>query len=181
MPESSSAPCRKHARRDAIGGFPSARIHLNRRGHGARPTEANGPGRGRAAPIRRSRRRSPIQVIEHKLRGQLLGLVIHLGADQNSTALRIDPHAPPLSSTTRPPSTLGVFHGVRHAGAAAVLDANPHPDDGAAPRSPHVFDTLGGGVGQTIACSLGGGCGHFRILSCRPVQGPAMESTMRLK
>ena len=75
--------------------------------------------------------RGLVRIVEHELRRKLLGLVVHLGAEQEQHRLRIDQdlHALVLDHFVVSASALGVFHRVFHAGAAAVLDADPHAHD----------------------------------------------------
>jgi len=75
---------------------------------------------------------------------------------------------------------IGIFHGVGHAGAAAVLDADTHARDRLLRFGHDGLDALGGGVRQPHHLGSGPGSGHFVSPVVR-VQGPAAESTMVLK
>jgi len=110
--------------------------------------------------------RGLVRIVEHELRGELVGLVVHLGADQEQHGLGIDQdtHALVLDHLVGGLDPLGVFHGVGHAGAAAVLDADAHADDRRYRVRHHVFDALGGGVGETDRLGSRSGCGHFASL-----------------
>src|SRR5215813_12286364 len=67
-------------------------------------------------------RGSLVRVVEHELRGELVGLVIHLGADQEQDRLRVDQHAHALvlDHLVGGADLVGIFHRIGHAGAAAV-------------------------------------------------------------
>ena len=58
--------------------------------------------------------------------GELVGLVVHLGAEQIQHGLRIDDHARAvaLDDLVELADAVGPGHGVLHAGAAALLDAD---------------------------------------------------------
>src|SRR6266508_4419729 len=94
--------------------------------------------------------RGLVRVVEDELRGELVGLVVHLGAEQEQHRLGIDehPHALVLDHLVELLDALGIFHGVGHAGTAAVLDADAHADYRLHRIGHHVFDALGGGVGE---------------------------------
>src|ERR1700733_10558799 len=67
-----------------------------------------------------------VGIVEHELGGELLGLVVHLGAQEEQDRLGVDQHAYALvlDQLVGRLDLLGVFHRIGHAGAAAVLDAD---------------------------------------------------------
>src|SRR5262249_42911425 len=69
-----------------------------------------------------------VGIVEHELRRELVGLVVHLGAEQEQHRLGIDqdPDALVLDHLVRLFDSLGIFHRIGHAGAAAILDADAY-------------------------------------------------------
>src|SRR5262245_7575294 len=65
-----------------------------------------------------------VRIVEYELRRELVGLIIHLGADQEQHRFGIDQdaHALVLDHLVGGLDLLGILHRVGHAGAAAVAD-----------------------------------------------------------
>src|SRR5262249_46281652 len=82
-------------------------------------------GRGELHRLAATAGRRLIWIVEHKGRGQLVDLEVHLGAEQEQHGLRVDQklHALVLDHLVELVGSLGIFHRVGHAGAAAVLHA----------------------------------------------------------
>src|SRR5215212_9185739 len=74
--------------------------------------------------------RDLVRVVEDELGLQLVGLVVHLGAEQEEHRLRVDQdfHAPVLDHFVGRADLVGVFDGVGLPGAAAILDADAQAD-----------------------------------------------------
>ena len=72
-----------------------------------------------------------VRVVEDELGLHFIGLVVHLGAEQEQHGLRIDQdlHALVLDDFIGRADLMGVFDGIGLSGTAAVLDADTKADD----------------------------------------------------
>src|SRR3954466_2785251 len=137
----------------AMRSRPSATIDV--RGYGSRPS----PGRRQLSLSLRRRQlyRLPaaagaglVRIVEDELRLHLVGLVVHLGAEQEQHRLGIDQDldALVLDDLVGRADIVGVFDGVGLAGTAAVLDADAQAHDlGIGPLG-QLVDALGSSVRQ---------------------------------
>src|ERR1700746_816178 len=72
-----------------------------------------------------------VRIVEDELGLQLVGLVVHLGAEQEQHGLGVhqDLHALVLDDLVRWANFVGIFDRVGLPGAAAILDADPQAHD----------------------------------------------------
>src|SRR4029078_118856 len=113
--------------------------------------------------------RGLVRVIEDKARFQCRFPVVHLGAEQEQDCLWIDEDldAFVLHDLIERALLFGPFHGVFHAGAAAILDAEPQGDPRVAALADDGLHAQGGGLGKRHHFGAGTGHSHeyYHILS----------------
>src|SRR5262249_12044818 len=103
-----------------------------------------------------------VGIVEHELRGKLVDLEVHLGAEQEQHRLRIDQdaHSLVLDDLVGRLDARGIFHRVGHPGAATVLDPDTHARDRPLGLGKKLLDARGGGIAEPHHLRLGSHLGH---------------------
>src|SRR5262249_7410881 len=106
-----------------------------------------------------------VRIVEHEARAHPVGAIVHFGTEQEHDGRRVDQEHDPLGldALVVRPARSRIFHGVFHAGAAAVLDPDADAFDLLARPGSQRANTLGGGLGQAHHSRAGTG-GHGQKL-----------------
>src|SRR6185295_10846223 len=115
-----------------------------------RPTRRSNRGRLQLHRLAAAAGGNLVRVVEHELRLHLVGLVVHLGAEQEQHGLGVDQDldALVLDHLVGGADLVGIFYGVGLAGAAAILDADAETHDLGIGARGQFADTRGRSIRQ---------------------------------